>query len=140
MNALTNLHILITFVISIMLASLGGCTKEYEPAKESKVMTHGEKYPFALDEVQLSTLVQKISQIHLGVTRQEVRAALGDPWEDLAYGPKETNRISGRFIKYYATKSSDLPNNHDQVVTFYFGADDHLVKISSNIPGIPSRP
>jgi hypothetical protein len=65
----------------------------------------------------------------------------GDPSVDLAYGPNERNTVSGPFIAYRVTKSAaDIANNHDQVITFYFDAGDHLEKITSSVHGIASRP
>jgi hypothetical protein len=104
-------------------------------------MSSEKKYPFAINETQLRTLVENTRNIRIGDSRNKVETLLGRPSVDLAYGPKERNTVSGRFIAYQVTKSAaDIANNHDQVITFYFDADDHLERITSNVPGIPSRP
>ncbi len=104
-------------------------------------MPSEKKYPFAINDTQMRALVESTKNIEIGDTRNKVRTLLGDPSLDLACGPKERNTVSGRFIAYQVTKSAaDIANNHDQVVTFYFDAGDHLEKITSNVPGIASRP
>ena len=139
-----NPYAVIVFVSSwAMVSSTGvGCSKQPVPPKEPYTMSYDKRhYPFALSDAELRALVENARKIQIGDSRQEVKTLLGEPWEDMAYGPKEMNKIAGRFVKYIVTKAtSDIVNNHDQVVTFYFDTSDRLTKISSNVPGIPSRP
>jgi hypothetical protein len=119
-----------------------GCTRQTKTPQEPTAMPSEKKqYPFAINDTQMRALVENTKNIEIGDTRNNVKTLLGDPSLDLAYGPKERNTVSGRFIAYQVTKSAaDIANNHDQVVTLYFDAGDHLEKITSNVPGIASRP
>jgi hypothetical protein len=97
-------------------------------------------YPFAMTEAELRTLVGRVNAVHIGDTRQSVETLLGEPWSDEPFVPKETPRIDGRIVEYYVTKSDpDIANNHDKVVIFMFDTKDRLVRITSNVGGIPSR-
>jgi len=133
--------VFLAVVGSLMLSLSSGCKKRSDAEQEANAVSSRQKaYPFVLPNDQLRVLAENAARVSLGATREEVKAILGQPWEDMPYGPKERNETTGHFVKYYARKTNDGANNNDQVLTFYFDANDHLLRVNSNIPGIPSRP
>jgi len=127
-----------------LLGNAGGAEGADTSMKDD--MTEGGRggisYFFEMEEIRARTLVANIEQVQIGDTRAKVLSSLGRPWLDMPFGPKETDEISGRIVRYYTRKCHPKFVNQrcDRSVTFQFGVDDRLKRIYSNIDGVRNRP
>lgn len=100
------------------------------------------KCDFELTKLELRALVDNTRKIQIGDSRQAVKDLLGEASTDLPISPKAPARETvGRIVKYYAQQcDKNVANNNDKVVTFVFDRSDRLIRITSNIVGIKSKP
>ena len=139
-------------LVVVMLAATCGCRdgRGTNSATESQMIPSqrtDEKAvrPYIqLNEQQIKALVEKVQNVQLGDSCQQVESLLGTPWRDeLQYKKDSSHTFIGRSVVYYARmQDKELVNVRlDRSVEFWFDQNDRLTEIyAQNIEGIKNQP
>ncbi|HVM63016.1 MAG TPA: hypothetical protein VMV72_19310 [Verrucomicrobiae bacterium] len=96
-------------------------------------------YYFEMDAARQAKLRAAVQGLTIGDDDQKIVAALGKPDYDQKLVKKDGQFVV-RVLKYYVKRwEKDLVNeNKDRRVRLELDANDHLIRIESNVDGIPS--
>ena len=97
-------------------------------------------YYFEMDVARQTAFRGALQDVKIGDTYQKIIAAVGKPDYDRALATKD-GKFVARSLSYYFKKwEKDLvTEGKDQLVDLQLDASDHLVRVLSNVDGIPNR-
>ncbi len=134
--------VMLGLVISV-LAMYGGCGRSTEkpiiafvgpPSNSPKNL----RFAFEISTDRLQSLKRGAHNLRKGVTRDTVRAILGDPSrEDLSSTKAKPNEING-YLLFYDVRivEKGTPNSFDQQLVLNFDRMGGLEQIVSTVPEI----
>lgn len=139
-------------LVAAMLAATCGCQGGHEakPAAANQTIDpqrteEKAALPYIqLNAQQINVLVEKVKNVQLGDSCQQVESSLGTPGRDeLHYKKDSSHAFVARSVVYYSRKQSkDLVNERlDHWVEFRFDQNNRLTEIyAQNIDGIKNQP
>jgi hypothetical protein len=136
-------------VLMIAMVLLAGCDSGPLPTDDGPryVAPAGTNAPIAvpghdLDYEYVAT-TQRAQQIrtgydrlHVGATREEVRAALGPPDTAMVMHPRDSNRFIGFMYTYKVRTTKGMSRTYDEYVAVYFDRSHRLSETLTRIPGL----
>lgn len=93
-------------------------------------------FPYAMTEEQRTTFVEALQNLKAGETYENVRKALGNPFDEvIIQGKKVNDPVRGFAVTYYMRKNDrDLVNEQkDEYVVLVFNNDKKLVRMRTNV-------
>ncbi len=140
-----NMSRFIASIVYILVAAsvLQVCTGcQGRSDKKSMAQNTSNGHARSMNAERVDRLRKGIRTIRLGDSVETVVAAVGEPDEKEAVGPKQAHNPDQDlrdFVYDVRLKGSDRGNIDDKVVTLSFDSAGKLVSISSNVDGIDSR-
>jgi len=127
-------------IIGILCCLLGaaGCNAKDKQTMSASPQTN---YYFEMDAAKQAAFRSAFQEIKMGDDYQKIIAALGKPDYDRALATKDGKFVARSLLYYSKRWQKDLVSEgKDQFVDLQLDANNHLVRIVSNVEGIPSRP
>lgn len=119
------------FILAGYTALLVSCATEAPPPPNAP-----QRHPsWSLSPAAKRKLAQNASKLHVGDTYGTVVAALGKPTYDQPMARKESNRIVGRSLKYYAVRweAGLVSELYDELVSIWLDTHNVVRDISIRV-------